>query len=117
MTALVVEDEALIRMWLVDQLKRLNVTVIGAVDSGEAAILQARNLQPMLVFMDIRLAGEMDGLQAAQAIFQDQNPRIVFTSAFTYRERMNRLFPTKEVDFLDKPVSTKDLIRVLAVMG
>jgi CheY-like chemotaxis protein len=111
---LVVEDEVLIRIYLIDQLKKLGATVLAAVGSGEAAVEKAKALKPRLVLMDIRLEGRKDGLEAAQDILAEQDVRIVFMSAFDYREEALARFPAGSVDFVGKPVSRMDLTRILA---
>ena len=111
---LVVEDEVLIRIYLIDQLKKLGATVLAAVGSGEAAVAKAKELKPRLVLMDIRLEGSIDGLEAAKVILAEQNIRIVFMSAYDYRAEALSLFPLDAVDFVGKPVSKLDLTRILA---
>jgi CheY-like chemotaxis protein len=111
---LIVEDEVIIRLYLADQLKRLGANVLAAVGSGEAAIEKAKALKPRLVFMDIRLTGAMDGLEAATNIVADSGAHIVFMSAFDYRKEALSRFPAGTVEFVGKPVSRADLSRILA---
>ena len=59
---LVVEDEAIVAADLEDRLNRMGYVVVGTAESGEEAIQMARELKPDLVFMDIMLKGEMDGI-------------------------------------------------------
>ena len=67
--ALVVEDDPGIRALAETLLEETELDVVGC-DSAEAAliVLQARGGDVALVFADIRLAGEMDGLQLARAV-------------------------------------------------
>lgn len=67
--ALVVEDEAAVRTLAEALLDETELEVVGC-DSAEAAlgVLQARGGDVALVFADVRLAGEMDGLQLARAV-------------------------------------------------
>jgi CheY-like chemotaxis protein len=67
--ALVVEDDPEIRALAETLLEETELTVIGC-DSAEAAltVLQARGGEVALVFADIRLTGQMDGLQLARAV-------------------------------------------------
>lgn len=69
---LVVEDQRLVAADLEDTLKRLGYDVVGNVASGEAAIPRAIEARPDLALMDIRLRGEMDGIQAATVIVRSQ---------------------------------------------
>ena len=72
----VVEDEALFREMLVDALSRKGgLEVVGTTDDAEKAIALARQTKPDVMLMDIELAGEMDGIDAALAI-KRENPEI-----------------------------------------
>src|SRR5579863_5321649 len=62
---LLVEDERIVALDIAGTLSELGYSVVGSVSSGEAAIDQAVQLRPDLVLMDIRLQGEIDGIQAA----------------------------------------------------
>ncbi len=65
----VIEDEALFCEMLVAALSRqAGLEVVATADTGEEAIAIARDAGPDVVLMDIELAGEMDGIEAALAI-------------------------------------------------
>lgn len=66
---IVAEDEALFREVLVDALSQKGgLEIVGTTDDAEKAIALARQTKPDVVLMDIELAGEMDGIDAALAI-------------------------------------------------
>ncbi len=62
---LIVEDEAIIAMELESQLQSLGYEVTSIVDTGEKAIEKAEADKPDLMLMDIRIKGDMDGIDAA----------------------------------------------------
>ncbi|MFZ3045036.1 MAG: response regulator, partial [Desulfatirhabdiaceae bacterium] len=62
---LIVEDEAIVSADIANKLRKLGYDVVGSTDTGEEAIEIARRQRPSLVLMDIRLAGAMDGITAA----------------------------------------------------
>lgn len=64
---LLVDDHALFRAGLATLLRAWGVEVIGEAADGLEAVVAVRNLQPDLVFMDIRMT-EMNGLEATRAI-------------------------------------------------
>ena len=65
----VIEDEALFREMLVGALSReARLEVVGTADNAEKAIALARAAKPNVMLMDIELAGEMDGIEAALEI-------------------------------------------------
>src|SRR5262249_8758210 len=106
---LVVEDQALIALALAADLVALDCEVIARATSGEAAVELARRHSPDLVVMDVRLAGCMDGVDAAALIKAECASRIVFVTAYSDgpdRERMEALRP---VAILSKPYHPNEL--------
>jgi PAS domain S-box-containing protein len=102
---LVVEDEHIFAQYLQRLLPKLGYQVAGAVPSGEAAVALAEHEQLDLVLMDIELAGEMNGAEAAQQIQALQDVPVVYLTAYT-EEHVGRTI--KELDpygYLLKPVS------------
>jgi CheY-like chemotaxis protein len=79
---LIVEDEAIIAADLQKQLQWLGYRIDGCARSGEEAVRLARQMSPHLVLMDIRLAGLMNGLEAARQIYEELAIPIVYTTAF-----------------------------------
>ena len=65
---LIVEDETITALHLRQDLHRLGYQVSGSATSGEEAVLMAEQLNPDLVLMDVKLAGNMDGVEASQRI-------------------------------------------------
>ncbi|WP_430913402.1 response regulator [Methylobacterium sp. sgz302541] len=85
--ALVVEDDAEVRALAETLLDETELDVLGC-DSAEAAldVLQARGGEVALVFADVRLAGEMNGLQLARAVATLwPRARLVLTSGHAVR--------------------------------
>lgn len=67
-TLLVVDDEAIIRMDVVDQLESEGFTVLEAATADEAISILASNSGIRLVLTDIDMPGSMDGLKLAAAV-------------------------------------------------
>jgi CheY-like chemotaxis protein len=65
---LIVEGDNIVVMELRDRLQSLGYAVAGVASYGEEAIEKAGEVRPDLVLMDIRLKGEMDGVEAAEEI-------------------------------------------------
>jgi two-component system, sensor histidine kinase len=78
---LVVEDEIIVQLDLESRLQRWGYAVVGSAVSGEEAVAQAAALQPDLVLMDVRLAGPMDGIEAARHIRAAREVPILFLTA------------------------------------
>ena len=113
---MVVEDEAIIRTFISFALRNLGCRVASEVAYGEHAIDAARNEQFDLIFMDIRLKGEIDGVEAAHEISQFSNASIVFMSAYDRNKLgIEESFP-RMLDYLVKPVHTADIQRVVELV-
>lgn len=112
---LIVEDEAMTAMYMSTMLRRYGFEVYKCLSTGEDAVDFAVKNSPDLILMDIRLAGNMDGIEAAQKILSTTaHPvQIIFTTGYSdieYRERAHKLNPA---GFLVKPLNTKELIGII----
>jgi CheY-like chemotaxis protein len=108
---LIVEDELLVAWHLESLARDLNMEVCGLVPDGDGAIEQAADLDVDLVLMDIRLAGGMDGIEAARRIRAQRDTPIIFVTAHgdaANRALIERVMPGAPV--LAKPI-TGDRLR------
>ena len=79
---LIVEDEAIIAMDLAHILKSHGCEIVGQASSGEEAITLANRLRPDLVFMDVRLKGLINGIEAGRAIRERLRIPVIYLTAF-----------------------------------
>ncbi len=103
---LIVEDELLVAWHLETLARDQQLDVCGMVPDGDGAIEQAANLDADLVLMDIRLAGRMDGVEAARRIHENRGTPVIFITAHgdpATRAYIERLVPGSAV--LAKPIS------------
>jgi CheY-like chemotaxis protein len=100
---LIVEDERLIAIDLQRRLTRLGYTVVALAASGQEAIQKALTLHPDVVLMDIRLQGDMDGVEAAQKIQACAAIPVVFMTAYVDEETQQRVKATSSWGCLYKP--------------
>lgn len=109
---MVVDDSRLVKVQLEDTLKGTEYEIAAFCRSGEDAIAQYASVQPDLVTMDIIMQG-MDGLDAAQAILQE-NPdaRIVMVSSLAYEDTFERARAIGARGFVDKPFHQEQLLKV-----
>jgi len=108
----VAEDEALIRMDLVEMLAREGYEVVGAAANGEDAVALVRELKPDLALFDIKMPLK-DGITAAQEL-RGELP-IVMLTAFSQRELVDRANDAGVMAYLVKPFSVSDLIPAIEV--
>ena len=106
---LVVEDQRLIAADIENTLKKLGYDVVGNVSSGEDAISQSDEVRPELVLMDVRLRGEMDGIQAAEIIRDRFNVPVVYLTAYADEETILRAKKTTPFGYLVKPFNEREL--------
>lgn len=112
---LVVEDEQIVALELEDQLTQMGHAVVGIVASGEAAIEHARRLQPHLILMDIKLQGELDGIEAAEIIRKESDIPIVYLTAFADEPTLQRVKVTQPYGYILKPFQERELHVIIEV--
>lgn len=106
---LVVEDEMLISRILEKYLGTIDCTVAGSTIFGEEALALCRSTRPDVVLMDIRLAGKMNGLDAARTILEEFSLPLIFMSAFGTDEVEAIVSTIPHAAFLQKPIIREQL--------
>lgn len=106
---LVVDDEVIVGQGIRRDLERLGYHVPAVAISGQEAIQRAGDLRPDLVLMDIRLSGEMDGVEAAARIREGLDVPVVYLTAMVDEETLRRAKVTKPYGYLLKPFELEDL--------
>ena len=110
---LIVEDEAIVARDLAQQLTLLGYKPVAHTPRGEEALVLADQLRPDLVLMDIQLAGEMDGVAAAQAIRERFAIPVVFLTAFVGDTVVDRAKVTEPFGYIIKPFQDRELRTVI----
>ena len=103
------EDEALIRLDLVELLTAQGYDVVGEAGDGEEALKLARELEPDLVVMDVKMP-KMDGITAATAIAEDRIAPVVMLTAFSQRELVDRAREAGAMAYVVKPFDASDVV-------
>ena len=80
---LVVEDEAIVARNIEKRLSNAGYHISGVVTTAKEAIEKAHSAKPDLVLMDIKLKGEMDGIEAAKIIRKNLRLPIIFLTSYT----------------------------------
>jgi DNA-binding NarL/FixJ family response regulator len=107
---LIVEDDFLIAMQTEDALTDAGFKVVGIAATAEEAIALAREQRPVLVVMDIRLAGKRDGIDAAKDLFTELNIRCIFATAHDDPHTRQRAAPYAPLGWLAKPYTMASLV-------
>ena len=110
---LLVEDEVIAAMMLQTELGKHGLTNTRYVTTGEKAILSAREFQPDLILMDIRLAGRIDGIEAAREIKTALDVPILFMTGYDDQETRDRAGRIQPLAFLVKPLNFTTILEIL----
>jgi two-component system, response regulator PdtaR len=110
---LVVEDDFLIGLQTVVALVEAGFNVIGSATTAEEAIAMAKAQQPSLAVMDIRLASERDGIDAARELFKEFGIRCIFATAHDDPHTRRRAEPYAPLGWLAKPYTMASLVKLV----
>ena len=108
-SVLIVEDEYVIAMGLSAQIEDMGLSVCATADTAEGAVAQARLHSPAIILMDVRLKGEKDGVDAAQAIYDSVGSKIIFITGSREQKTIDRISLDHPFAMLFKPVSDRQL--------
>ena len=106
---LVVEDEAIVAMETAKSLQNLGYEVISTVNSGDVAIKKAEDENPDIILMDIRIQGDKDGIETAEIIRNKYGIPVIYTTAYSDDERIERAKQTIPFGYIIKPTQERDL--------
>lgn len=106
---LVVEDMAVVAMDIESTLGQLGYEVVGAVATGEEAVQVAATARPDLVLMDINLAGQVDGVEAAHQIRDRYQIPVVYLTAYSDEDTLQRAKLSDPFGYIVKPINKREL--------
>ncbi len=112
---LIVEDEALTAEDLRQTLTGFGYRVSGTVSSGEEAVKAAREDSPSLVLMDILLQGAMDGIEAARLIQAETRLPVIFLTAYSDAETIEKLKFAGSYGYILKPFERRELLANIGI--
>jgi AmiR/NasT family two-component response regulator len=110
----VAEDEALIRLDVVEMLRDGGFDVVGEAGDGEQAVRLAEEQRPDLVVMDVKMP-VLDGISAAERIVRARIAPVVLLTAFSQRELVERARDAGAMAYVVKPFSAADLLPALEI--
>ena len=112
--AVVAEDEALIRMDVVETLREAGFDVVGEAGDGAEAVRLAVELRPDIVVMDVKMP-VMDGITAAEQIAKEHTAPVVLLTAFSQTELVERARDAGAMAYVVKPFTPADLIPAVEI--
>ncbi|XGV98262.1 MAG: ATP-binding protein [Leptolyngbya sp. BL-A-14] len=108
-SVLIVEDEYILASNLKEGLESFDYEVVRIVDSGEDAVDHAIALRPTIVLMDIRIRGDIDGIQAAEQIWQRLQIPVIYVTGHSDQTTVERATLTLPFGYILKPIREKEL--------
>jgi response regulator NasT len=106
---LVAEDETIIRLDLRELLERAGFEVCAEARDGEEAVALAREHEPDLAIMDVKMP-RLDGIEAARRILGERPIPIVMVTAYGQEELVSRAVEAGVFGYLVKPFREQDLL-------
>ncbi len=110
---LIIEDDLLIATEIEATLAEAGFEIVGVTGSGEEALELAKVRPPTLAVVDIRLAGDRDGVDTAIELFRTHGVRCIFASAYSDNEARRRATGAAPLGWLQKPYSMTALSAIV----
>lgn len=106
---LIVEDETIVALDMKMRLESLGYRVVGVVDTGALALEFLQRAKPDLVLMDIKLKGNIDGIETARKARERVEVPIIFVTAFTDESTLERAKHASPYGYIVKPFHEREL--------
>ncbi|MCX9077911.1 MAG: response regulator, partial [Candidatus Methanoperedens sp.] len=97
---LIVEDEAIVALDIQSRLIQRGYSILGRVSNGQDAVRMAIEKRPDLILMDVHLRGELDGIEAADQIRRQYEIPVIYLTAYTTEEIIERAKATQPYGYL-----------------
>ncbi|HLH20903.1 MAG TPA: ANTAR domain-containing protein [Chloroflexota bacterium] len=111
---LIAEDESIPRLDLKEMLENLGYQVVGEAADGRAAIELAREVQPDLVVMDVKMP-EVDGIAAARVLVEERIAAVLLVSAYSDRDLVDGAKAAGVLGYVTKPFGEAQLVPAVEV--
>jgi two-component system, response regulator PdtaR len=111
----IVEDEPIVAMTLEDTLAQLGYVVAGTATNGRDALEQIGETHPDLILMDIRIEGELDGIETAEKVTTLYHIPVVYLTAHSDEKTLERAMATQPHGYLLKPFRTRELYSTIEI--
>jgi YesN/AraC family two-component response regulator len=112
---LIVEDERLVAQHIAQLLKSDGYEICAIASDGATALKKIAEFYPDLVLLDIRIKGEIDGIEVAERIKSLYSIPIVYLTAFSDGETLERAQKTNPQGYVIKPFRREQLLSTVAI--
>ncbi len=112
---LIVEDEAVIAQLIEFHVEEAGHTVVDIAHNSEKALDLISNLRPDLILLDINILGSKDGIEVGLVVKEKYNIPIIFITALSDLETIERAKAVRPVSYLIKPYKSQDLLAAISI--
>lgn len=106
---LIVEDEPIVALDIKSTLSKLGYIITGTVSNYDDALSSIKSYEPDIIFMDINLENSKNGIEIAKEIKKTKNIPIIYLTAFSDDETMQKAIDTNPINYLIKPFKREEL--------
>uniref|UniRef100_A0A7C3RUK9 Response regulator n=1 Tax=Dictyoglomus thermophilum TaxID=14 RepID=A0A7C3RUK9_DICTH len=111
---LIAEDEPIVKMDIKEILEGQGYEVVGEASDGQLAVELARKLKPDVIIMDIRMPN-LDGIEAAKILTQEEIAPIIFLTAYSDKELVEKAKEVGVISYIVKPFKESDLFPAIEI--
>ena len=104
-----VEDEALVRRFIDKCIDRLGHRLVALASTSEECLELAKETDPDLILMDVKISGQIDGIETADTLQKETSIPVIFVTAHADVATVERAAKTKPYGYIVKPFTEKDL--------
>ncbi len=105
---LIIEDDELIAIMLVGLIRQLGHEPLDPVAYGGEVVKRVGESKPDLLLVDIRLKGEMDGIDAVIEVKKEYSIPFVYITGNSDKHTYERAMSTSPVEYINKPFLEKE---------
>jgi CheY-like chemotaxis protein len=106
---MVVEDETVVAADIASSLESMGYEIVLVTGSAEDALERVPGLEPDLAIVDIKLEGEMDGIELAASLLKRHGIAVIFLTAYADQETLERAKFTEPYAYVMKPFERREL--------
>ena len=114
--ALIVEDDFILALVHRKYLEKLGCEVLETATTGSEAVSLALNNSPDFILMDIRIEGDIDGIDAMLEIQKEKNIPVIYVTGNSEPSVLERASKTNMKGFLIKPLHIEELKKIIDVL-
>jgi len=106
---LIVEDETIVALDIKNVLASIGLCVTNSVTNHDDALKSIKNIEPDIILVDINLKNSKDGIQTTKSIQKIKNIPIIYLTAYSDDETINRAIETNPIHYMLKPFKRNEL--------